>query len=246
MPLLQHFRCLASLYFKQIAFDSCLLSKQETMLVTIIGAGAGISHAVAELFGQKGFKIALISRSEDKLKTQVEQLTASGIDASYVIGDAGSEASLISALDQIAEAHGPSDLVLYNAYYYNLKPLATETWEGVKEQLDVNAGGVFHLLKHLLPQYKERNSGKIFVTGGGLALQPMPRGLALGIGKAALRNMVQSVALDLKRTNIHLATLTIAGFVKPEDPKHNPKSIAEQYWRLYEQQPGEYETEVIY
>ena len=203
------------------------------MLVTIIGAGSGISHAVAELFGQKGYKIALISRSEDKLKTQVEQLTASGIDASYTIGDAGNEASLTSALDQIAEAHGPSDLVLYNAYYYNLK-------------LDVNAGGVFHLLKHLLPQYKERNSGKIFITGGGLALQPMPRGLALGIGKAALRNMVQSVALDLKRTNIHLATLTIAGFVKPEDPKHNPKSIAEQYWRLYEQQPGEYETEVIY
>jgi NADP-dependent 3-hydroxy acid dehydrogenase YdfG len=216
------------------------------MLVTIIGAGAGISHAVAELFGQKGFKIVLVARSEDKLKAQVEQLTTLGIDASCVIGDAGSESSLIKALDQIAEAHGPSDLVLYNAYYDNLKPLAAETWEGVKEQLDVNAGGVFHLLKHLLPQYKERNSGKIFITGGGLALQPMPRGLALGIGKAALRNMVQSVALDLRRTNIHLATLTVAGFVKPEDPKHNPKAIAEQYWRLYEQQPGEYETEVIY
>ena len=38
-------------------------SKTVVMLVTIIGAGAGISHAVAELFGQKGFKIALCVQS---------------------------------------------------------------------------------------------------------------------------------------------------------------------------------------
>ena len=216
------------------------------MLVTIIGAGAGISYAVAELFGQKGFKIALISRSEEKLKAQVENLKSSGINAFYAIGDAGNESSLIAAIEQIKLAHGDADLVLYNPYTFNLKPLGRETWESVKEQLDVNAGGAFHVLKHLLPRYKEKNSGKIFFTGGGLGVQPMPRALALGIGKAALRNMIQAVAQETKGSNVHLATITICGFVKPDDPKHNPKAIAEQYWRLYEQQPDSYETEVVY
>ena len=216
------------------------------MLATIIGAGAGISHAVAELFGQKGFKIALISRTEEKLKAQVEILRSSGIDAFYVVGDARNESSLIAAIEQITLEHGDADLVVYNPYTYNIKPLSRETWESVKEQLDVNAGGAFLVLKHLLPRYKEKNTGKIFFTGGGLGVQPMPRALALGIGKAALRNMILAVAQETRGSNVHLATITISGFVKPDDPKHNPKAIAEQYWRLYEQQPDAYETEVVY
>jgi len=216
------------------------------MLITIIGAGAGISQSVAELFGSKGFKVVLISRNGDKLKGQVEKLNSAGIEASCIVGDAGDETSLLAALEESKALHGEPDVALYNAYAYNLKPLANETWESVKKQLDVNAGGAFNLLKYILPQYKARNSGKIFITGGSLGMQPMPRALALGIGKAALRNMVQAVSQETKGTNVHIATITICGFVKPEDPKYNPKAIAEQYWRLYEQQPGAYETEVMY
>ena len=216
------------------------------MLITIIGAGAGISRAVAELFGQKGFKIALISRQEEKLKALVSELSALGIEATYAIADAGDEKSLTQALDNIYQAQGLSDIILYNAFAYNMKPLATETWDSIKQQLDVNAGGAFHLLKSMLPKFKERNSGKFFFTGGGLGIQPMPRTLALGIGKAALRNMIQAVTSETRGTNVQIATVTVCGFVKPEDPKYNPRSIAEQYWKLYEQKPGSYETEVMY
>ena len=216
------------------------------MLVIIIGAGAGISQSVAELFGQKGFKIALISRSEEKLNTQVATLTAAGVDAVYALGDAGDEASLTHAIEGIILHYGEPDLILYNAFTFNMKPIASETWETVKAQLDVNVGGAFHVLKMFVPKFKARNSGKIFITGGGLALQPMMRILALGIGKAAMRNMVLAVAQEARNTTVHIATLTVSGFVKPEDPKNSPKLIAEQYWRLYEQQPGQYETEVVY
>jgi NADP-dependent 3-hydroxy acid dehydrogenase YdfG len=216
------------------------------MLITIIGAGAGISRAVAEIFGQKGFKIAVISRSEEKLKKMVHELNGMGIKSTYAIADAGDEVSLTEALDSIHEAQGLSDIILYNAFAYNMKPLATETWESVKHQLDVNAGGAFHVLKSMLPKFKERNSGKLFFTGGGLGIQPMPRTLALGIGKAALRNMIQAVVPETRGTNVHIAMVTVCGFVKPDDPKYNPRSIAEQYWKLHEQQSGSYETEVMY
>lgn len=40
------------------------------MQITIIGAGPGISHAVAKLFGSKGYNIALISEVNRNYKTK--------------------------------------------------------------------------------------------------------------------------------------------------------------------------------
>jgi NADP-dependent 3-hydroxy acid dehydrogenase YdfG len=223
-----------------------VIHKQNIMLITIIGAGAGVSQSVAELFGHKGFKVALISRNEEKLKTQIEKLNTAGIDTVYAVGDAGDERSLINAIEKIHSEYGLSDVVLYNAYTPNMKGLAAETWESIKIQMDTNVGGAFQILKHLLPKFKERNSGKLFFTGGGLSMQPMPRILALGMGKAALRNMIQAVSAETRNTHVHIATVTICGYVKQEDPKNSPALIAEQFGKLYDQAPGSYETEVIY
>lgn len=43
-------------------------------LVTIIGAGPGISRAVALRFGKEGYTIGLIARREINLKAMVEEL----------------------------------------------------------------------------------------------------------------------------------------------------------------------------
>lgn len=216
------------------------------MQVTIIGAGAGISKSVAKLFGSKGYAIALISRSEDKLKTEVAELKNMGIDAIYEVADAGVEGSLNSALDNIRDRIGHADMILYNAYSPVFKSIENETWESIRKQLDVNVGGAFFLLKKTIPYFKKENKGKLFFTGGGLAIYPQPSLTGLSMGKAALRNLILGTAEDFKGTNVHIATVTITGFVKDEDPKYNPQAIAEQYWGLFNQTVGEFETEVIY
>ena len=52
-------------------------------LITIIGAGKGISQSIAKKFGNEGFKIALIARNESNLQELVMQLSKLGIDATY-------------------------------------------------------------------------------------------------------------------------------------------------------------------
>jgi hypothetical protein len=47
-------------------------------------------------------------------------------------------------------------------------------------------------------------------------------------------------------TDIHIAQLTVCGYVNPQDEKYNPDAIAEQYWNLFIQKPGEFENEIIY
>jgi len=216
------------------------------MQITIIGAGPGISHAVARLFGGKGYQIALVARNEEKLKSEKSQLEAQGISCMYALGDAGNEISLNRALDAIQAEYGHAEMILYNAYARMLKPITGETWESILQQLNVNAGGAFHLLKRELPYCKKINQGKLFFTGGGLSLYPQPNLTGLGIGKAALRNLVMGTAASVQGTSIHIATVTVYGFVNDKDPKYNPTSIAELYWDLFIQKQKDFQTEVIY
>jgi NADP-dependent 3-hydroxy acid dehydrogenase YdfG len=216
------------------------------MQITIIGAGPGISHAVARLFGAKGFQIGLIARNEEKLKAEKVSLESMGITCMCSVADAGNEISLYKALNEIEAKYGQAEMILYNAYARVLKPISGETWENIIQQLNVNAGGAFHVLKRQLPYCKKVNQGKLFFTGGGLSLYPQPNLTGLGIGKAALRNLVLGAAASVQGTNIHICTLTIYGFVNDKDPKYNPTSIAELYWDLFNQKEKDFQSELIY
>lgn len=215
-------------------------------LIIILGAGPGISQAVAQKFGRESYRIALVARNELKLQEQVVQLQAEGIDAFYHVADVGNEESLVQTLDAITAKAGQADMILFNASFAIYKDILELDWDSVKRNLDICAGGCFHMMKWALPHCLEQNKGKLFVTGGGLALGGDPNLLALSMGKAALRNMVQAFQKRVAGTNVHIAQVTVCGFVNPDDPKFSPAMIAEEYWRLYCQQPGEFEQEIIY
>lgn len=216
------------------------------MNLLIIGAGKGISQATAKIFGTAGFRVSLISRSQDKLNMLSAELSILGVECAVATGHAGDAESLNSAIDRIVDLQGLPDVVLFNAYSFRSKSVSEENWEDIRASLDVNAGGAFHVLKRFLPEFQSRGYGKLFFTGGGLATAPMPRFLALGMGKAAMRNLVLAAAKIVSGTEVHVATLTVAGMVREGDPHYAPLSIAAQMMALYRQKPAEYQTEVVY
>ena len=215
-------------------------------LVIIIGAGTGISYGVAQKFGNEGYRIALIARNETKLNQLAASLQQEGIDVIYAAGDVAREDSLNGALNQISEAAGIADMILYNPSGASNKDILDLDWETIKEMLDISVGGYFNLMKMVLPSYLQQNHGKLFVTGGGLSLSGDPGMTALSMGKAAQRNLVQAFQKKVAGTNVHIAQVIVRGYVQPTDEKYNPTAIAEIFWKLFLQQPGEFEGEIIY
>lgn len=215
-------------------------------LIVIIGAGPGISQGVARKFGTEGFKIALLARSESKLKGLVNDLKLEGIEAIYAVCDVADEVSLKNALSEIRQSAGHAEMILYNAAAVSVKDILDQDWESIKSNLDISVGGYFNLMKAVLPYCMANNTGKLFVTGGGFALQGDPQWTSLSVGKAALRNLVQAFQKRVEGTNVHIAQLTVCGYVNPQDEKYNPDAIAEQYWKLFNQKPGESDHEIIY
>jgi short-subunit dehydrogenase len=215
-------------------------------LITIIGSGPGISQGIAEKFGNEGFKVVLIARTEAKLQEQVQNLTQKGIDAMYAVADVANAESLKSTLFFIRDKEGHADVIVYNAAAVSVMDILEQDWETIKSQMDINVGGYFHLMKMVLPFCLKENRGKLFVTNGGFALGGDDQWTSLSVGKAALRNLVQAFQKKAKGTNVHIAQITVCGYVNYQDEKYSPAKIAELYWKLYGQNQTEFESEIIY
>ncbi|MCD0456389.1 SDR family NAD(P)-dependent oxidoreductase [Chryseobacterium sp. LC2016-27] len=214
--------------------------------IVIIGAGPGLGYSVAQLFGSRGFKVSLIGRNEERLKDEVRSLQSENITADYAIADAANGKELSFALTSLGAKEDLPDVILYNAFSYVEKNLENESWDSIKNQLDVNVGGAFNLLKEVLPVARKTGKGKLFFTGGGFAIDPQPNFTGLSIGKAALKNLLGGTAKSVEETDIHIASVVICGTIGGEDPKYSPDRIAENYWDLYIQERAQYQEEIIY
>ena len=216
------------------------------MNILIIGAGPGLSRSVSNLFGQKGFNVSLVARNEQKLQQEIKELEAKNIKANYKVLDACDENSFTAFLENLKSSESFPDVILYNAFAYTQNGIENETWDSLKNQLDVNVGAAFSVLKTTLPIMMKNNYGKLFFTGGGFGIDPSPDLIGLSMGKAALRNLVHAAAKNVAGSNVHVATLTVCGFIGGSDSKYAPDEIAKRYWELFEQTQENFEVEIQY
>lgn len=72
-----------------------------------------------------------------------------------------------------------------------------------------------------------------FITGGQIWDHPFPAYFSLSMQKAAQVNFAGSLSQVAGPKGIHVATVSVGGVVKDEDPVLNAKNIASKFWELY-------------
>jgi short-subunit dehydrogenase len=95
---------------------------------------------------------------------------------------------------------------------------------------DVRAGAacLLTIAQAVAPGMIAAGGGTIIATGSAAADAPSPGAPTLGVQKAALRSLIQAMALDLGPQAIHCATITINGLLG-SSPAFEPDRIAEVY-----------------
>jgi NAD(P)-dependent dehydrogenase (short-subunit alcohol dehydrogenase family) len=203
--------------------------------IAIVGIGPGIGSSVAKRFASEGYSVAALSRKGSASGDNIHSFTA----------DASDEASLEKALTQVKEKLSPPEILVYNvAAIHQGMPSSLSATDLIAD-FTVNVAGALTASHLVIPEMKKQGRGTILFTGGGLALNPSAAYSSLSIGKAGIRSLAYSFAEELKPANIHVATVTVAGFVKA-GTSFDPDKIAAHYWRLHTQPKEAWETEHLF
>lgn len=182
--------------------------------ITIVGAGPGIGQAVAEKFGREGWTIVLIARSVTRLSAMAAELQAKGIKAFALPADATQPQDIRAALAEAERLVGELTVVHFNAAVVRQQDLFSMGDDEVLGDLAINVAAGLHSVRAAVERFGNAG-GTILVMGGGLATAPHPAYASLGVGKAALRNLVEGLAAPLKERGVSIRIATVATLVDP-------------------------------
>lgn len=201
--------------------------------IAIVGAGHGLGMSIAKKFGQNGFRVALIARSEEKLNQLVIELEQLGVEAAAFQADLLDNAQLGLAFAAIKEKYGFIDVLEYSptpSIDTVAGPLDV-TEENALYQFQFNVLGAISSVREVLPDMLAKQSGALLFTTGASAIHPHPMMGNVGIASSGLRNYIFNLNSELKDKGIYAGHLSIGIWMQPNSGVQD--KIADIWYDMY-------------
>lgn len=203
------------LKFQKHKIRNKMSNRIEGKSIIITGASSGIGEATALLLAQKGAKVTLAARREDRLKELSKKIEESGGQVIYTVTDV-SKRSEVEAMVQSAVSHfGQVDVLINNA---GLMPLSFFSQNKVEEwdkMVDVNIKGVLYGISSVIGLMRAQESGHIINIASIAGHKVFPTG---GV-YCATKHAVRAISEGLRQEEQTIRTTIISpGIVKTELP----------------------------
>lgn len=206
-----------------------------TDVLVVVAAGPGLGRAVALRFAREGARVGLVARSADRLGGLAAEVQQEGApQVSVAEADVGDEDALRAALRRLAAELGPATVLVFNgSAYVEGSGLSLATTQ-LRLALDVGVVAAMVATQQVAPAMRAAGRGTVLLTGSVAADRASTGATAVGVAKAALRNLAMSLHKELAPDGVRVVTVTINGVL--QGPKAlDVAEIAERYWRLHTQ-----------
>jgi NAD(P)-dependent dehydrogenase (short-subunit alcohol dehydrogenase family) len=202
-----------------------------TETTLIVGAGNGLSAALARLFAREKMRVALAARHSEKLAPLAAETGARAYRCD------ASRREEVDALFAAVEADlGAPDLVVYNAGQRSRGAITELDPEEVLKALIVSCHGGFLVAQAAARRMLARGHGTILFTGASASVKGYAGSAPFAMGKFGLRGLAQSLARELAPQNIHVGHFIIDGGIgRAGDALLDPDAIALSYLHLHRQ-----------
>lgn len=176
--------------------------KGKTALIT--GSSGGIGMALAEGLAGAGARIILNGRNEEKLKNACAELSAAGIDATYLTFDVSQSEEVKTAINRYEAEKGPIDILVNNAGI-NLRgrfeDLDEFQW---KKVLDININGAMIVSQVLAPYMIKRRTGKIINICSMQSELGRPTIVPYAVSKGGIKMLTRALCAEWAQFNIQV------------------------------------------
>lgn len=163
--------------------------------VVVIGGTSGINRGVAELFARHGARVAVASRSQQKVDDTVESLRACGAEAMGFCADVRDPAALATGLAAVHAAFGPFSVVVSGAAG-NFPALLTQmSVNAFRAVIDIDLIGTFNVMQAIYPHLLIPGAAVINISAPQATI-PMEAQSHVCAAKAGVEMLTRCLALE--------------------------------------------------
>lgn len=166
--------------------------------VIVTGASTGIGEAAAKLFSKKGAKVALVSRSKERLESLAKGLT----DSYAVVCDMADEKQVKEMVKKVQGHYGGIDVLVNNAgrgYDASIEEIDREKFRYI---FNLNLAGPLVAMQAVIPLMRKNGAGSIVNISSGTALMALPNMGAYSSLKRALVGLSLTAREELEKSGI--------------------------------------------
>ena len=170
---------------------------QQTEVVVITGASAGVGRATALAFASRGARIGLLARGRDGLEAAKQEVEARGGKAIVLPTDVADATQVERAADIVEREFGPIDIWVNNAMTSVFSPIQELEAQEIQRVTEVTYLGTVYGTLAALKRMRSRDYGTIGQVGSALAYRAIPLQAAYCAAKHAVQGFTESLRCEL-------------------------------------------------
>jgi short-subunit dehydrogenase len=180
--------------------------KNKTALVT--GASTGIGKELALIHAEKGGDLVVVARNREKLEDLKSQLEKNyAVNVRVIVKDLGKPEAPKEIYDEISKAGIQVDYLINNAGFGGIGKFHERDWQQDLAMINLNIIALTALTRFFLPDFVDRNEGRILNVSSTASLMPGPLQAVYYASKAFVTSFSNAVAEELHDTKITVTAL---------------------------------------
>ncbi|MBI2820481.1 MAG: SDR family oxidoreductase [Acidobacteria bacterium] len=180
------------------------MKKLTGKVALITGASMGIGEAIARVFAAEGAKLAMASRSLDKLEALARALPTEAI---ALQADMTKPQEIRAMVVKTVDHFGRIDILVNNAAVGMYAAVADMKPEQFEHLVATNWLGPVHAIQAVVPQMRRQGAGTIVNISSVAGKVALPWMGAYCASKFALNALSNSLRMELGRENIHVVSV---------------------------------------
>ena len=178
------------------------MTETASKVVLITGASSGIGKAIAEFLQSKNFIVFGTSRNPGKQDSAFP----------LVALDVTKPETITSAISEVIASAGKIDVLVNNAGIGITGPIEETPDEEIKKAFNTNYFGPINVIKAVLPQMRENNSGLIINVTSIAGYMGLPYRGIYSASKGALELTTEALRMELRNFNIKMTNVAPGDF----------------------------------
>ncbi|MBA2543761.1 MAG: SDR family oxidoreductase [Deltaproteobacteria bacterium] len=195
------------------------------------GGSRGLGRSICKVLAREGARIAFTyKRNDDDAAASLEALKATGARASAHKVSVTDKAGLATLVKELDKEHGKIDVLVNNAGFGQVVPLALMEEEDWDEMLDTHVKGAFLATQAVLRTMVREKFGRVINVSSLAGVKMMQAPVHYATAKAALKGFTESLAKEVGRYGITVNSIA-PGVLDGGVSAHLPPARLEEYLR---------------